>query len=226
MITLVNPNSSTAATDAMLDIARRVAGPTVEIAGITLPDGPETITTPAALDRAAGHVAALAPQLFGWGGVVIAGFGDPGLAALRAAGVAPITGLAEAGLAEAAAGGRQFAVVTTTPELVGRIGATAKEAGLAGYAGTWVTPDDPLPLMADAPRLAEVLLAACHRAIADCNVGARGPLEAIVIGGGPLATAARAIASRCPVPLVEPVSAAIRRLLAASPAPSSVGNCS
>ena len=39
--------------------------------------------------------------------------------------------------------------------------------------------------------------------------------EAVVVGGGPLADAARTLAPTSPVPLIEPVPAAVRRLVAA-----------
>lgn len=210
-ITLLNPNSSFETTAAMVAIAR-AAAPQTRIDGITAEGAPLIILSPEELDAAELRVAAMAPGLVGTGAVIVAGFGDPGLARLRAAGVDPITGLAEAGMAEAAAGGRRFAVVTTTPALVGRIDATARNAGHAGYAGTWITAGDSQHLMADAEALPTALLAACRRACAEA--GRSGPLGAIVIGGGPLAVAARAIAADCPVPLIEPVPAAVRRLRA------------
>jgi len=204
----VNPNSSAAATAAMLDIARTVAGPNLHIDDVTAGDGPGVITDPKALDHAADRVVALTPALTQADGVIVAGFGDPGLAGLRAAGLRVVTGLAEAGMAEAATDGWRFAVVTTTSDLVARIAQSAQALGHAGFAGTWVTPGDPLPLMAHPERLAAALLAACRRACAE-----EPGIRAIVIGGGPLALAARIISADAPVPLVEPLPAAVRRIL-------------
>ncbi|ASP20035.1 hydrogenase expression protein HupH [Antarctobacter heliothermus] len=208
-ITLVNPNSSRAVTEAMVAIARSVA-PGVTVQGVTIPDAPPTILNPDALDAAAIRVAALAPSLAG--AVIVAGFGDPGLMELRAAGLSHATGLAEASIAEAAALAPRFAVVTTTPQLVGRIDLAAQRASHDGYAGTWVTPGDPQQLMSDASALTDALLAACQRACAEAERD--GALGAIIIGGGPLAVAARTISADAPVPLIEPVPAAVRRLLA------------
>ena len=64
----------------------------------------------------------------------------------------------------------------------------------------------PRPLARDTARLDAALLEASLRAVA--QDGAR----AIVIGGGPLAGAANRIASQVPVPLIEPVAAAVRRV--------------
>jgi Asp/Glu/hydantoin racemase len=99
--------------------------------------------------------------------------------------------------------------VTTTPLLVPRIARSAAEYGHARvYAGTRLTPGDPAALTADPARLLAALRDACRTAIAEDRV------DAIVIGGGPLAVAARALAAEMPVPLVEPVPAAVRLAVA------------
>ncbi len=64
--------------------------------------------------------------------------------------------------------------------------------------------------MTDPDWLDDELLDACRLAAAD---GA----AAVVIGGGPLALAARRLRQRVPAALIEPVPAAMRRLLAALP---------
>jgi allantoin racemase len=203
-VALVNPNTSEATTATMVRIAQAEAGARATVVGVTARFGAALITEPEALAVAAQAVAALAPELAEADAVIVAAFGDPGLDVLRAALPRPVTGLAEAGMAEAAAGGRRFAVVTTTPDLRDSIAATARRYGHAGFAGTWTTPGDPAALTADPPALLAALDAACRRAIGE------GDAEAIVIGGGPLAEAARALAPRCPVPLIEPLLAAIR----------------
>lgn len=192
----------------MVSIAQRVAGNQVQIDGVTARSGPSVITNPASLDLAVDEVVAFASVLEQADGVIVAGFGDPGLNELRAMGLSMVTGLAEAGMAEAAAGGRRFAVVTTTPELVRRIEHSAHALGHDGFAGTWVTPGDPTLLMAQSEQLAAALLMACRQACSE-DPG----IEAIVIGGGPLAMAARTIAADAPVSLVEPLPAAVRRIL-------------
>ena len=207
MIALINPNTSAASTASMLRIAKEAAGPGIPIEGLTAPFGAPLITTPAALARAAEAVVALAPQLRAAGAVLIAAFGDPGLSALRDLLAVPVTGLAEAGMREAAQGGRRFAVVTTTPDLRDGIAATAEAHGHDRFLGTWTTPGDPVALTSNDAALATALAAACARAV---DAGA----EAIVIGGGPLAEAARRLAPTSPVSLIEPLPAAVRLSLA------------
>lgn len=201
---LVNPNTSSATTAAMVSIAEAAAVEGVAVEGITARFGVPLITHAAALRRGAEAVMALVPELQGAGAVIVAGFGDPGLEELRAALACPVTGIAEAGMAEAVLGGRRFAVVTTTPDLRDVIAAKAASEGHSGFVGTWVTLGDPAAVMADPGKLEAALAAACLEAISE------GGAQAIVIGGGPLAVAARALAGTLPVPLVEPVPAAVR----------------
>ncbi|MEM1431193.1 MAG: aspartate/glutamate racemase family protein [Pseudomonadota bacterium] len=207
-LALVNPNTSAETTAQMVQIAAADAGPAVSVAGVTAAFGAPLITGPDALDRAAEAVAALASDLAGADAVIVAAFGDPGLAELRAALDIPVTGIAEAAMAEAGAGGRRFAVATTTPAMKGRISETAALYGHKGFAGTWTTPGDPVALTANAPALQAALAAAVAAAVRE------GGAEAVVIGGGPLARAARALAATSAVPLIEPVPAAVRLSLA------------
>jgi Asp/Glu/hydantoin racemase len=201
-LTVVNPNTSQETTAAMVAIASEVAGEPVR--GVTARRGPRIIMSPAALAEAAQAVVELVPELVGAQAVIVAAFGDPGLEALRSLLSCPVTGIAEAGMVEAAALSPRFAVVTTTPDLADSINAKAEAAGYADFAGTWITDGDPATVMGNPDLLVAALDAACRRAIT------QGGARAIVIGGGPLAVAARALAGTLPVPLVEPVPAAVR----------------
>ncbi len=206
-VTLINPNTNAATTAEMVEIAR-ASCPEIAVAGLTAPFGAPLITTPAALEEAGRAVESLLHRLEDARAVIVAAFGDPGLVQLRVRLSCPVTGLAEAAMAEAGAKGRRFAVVTTTPDLVARIDARAASYGHRAFAGTWITPGAPASLMADPDRLTAALEAACIRAIHE------GKAEAIVIGGGPLSRAAEALIGRLPVPLIAPVPAAMRRLRA------------
>ncbi|MEM1340792.1 MAG: aspartate/glutamate racemase family protein [Pseudomonadota bacterium] len=197
----MNPNTSHATTSAMLRIARGAA-PDLPLRGVTAPFGVPLITEPRALAHAARAVAHLGPHLRTDRAVIVAAFGDPGCVALRRRLRVPVTGIAEASLREADAVGR-VAVVTTTPELSGSIAATARSLDLTNFVGTWITKGVPAQLHANPRALQEALLTACHGA-------AQSRAEVVVIGGGPLAVAARAIAPHAPVPLIEPIAAALR----------------
>jgi Asp/Glu/hydantoin racemase len=207
---LINPNTSVATTEQMVAIARQAAPAGVTVAGATARRGPAMILTAAELAAAADEVVTIGiAEAAQADGIIIAAFGDPGLAALRARLAIPAVGIAEAGMLEAAAGGRRFGVATTTPALVEVIAARTHELGIAErYTGIRLTAGDPLALVADPKRLVEALADAIRRCIE--NDGA----QAVVIGGGPLGQAAIALAPRFTTPVVAPIPAAVRRLLA------------
>ena len=176
----------------------------------TVSHGDPLITSETALKAAEAGVVEAGVMLAGEGfrGIIIAGFGDPGLDALRTLVRVPVVGIGEAGMAEAAQAGRRFAIVTTTPDLVESIRSSAAWYGHADrLVAVHLTPGNPTQVMADPRGLAEALYRAGIEAIV------RDGAQAILVGGGPLATAARTIASRLPVPVIEPVPAAVRLML-------------
>ena len=208
-IVLFNPNTNAQATALMLDSARRSLPLFASIEGHTAPRGVPLITDEAALDAAAPVVVEFGLGLrdAGFDALVIAAFGDPGLATLRAKMGIPVAGIAEAGIHEAGAGGRAYAIVTITPALHASLRRSATAYGHGGnLAAIRFTAGNPETLARDPARLDAALLEASLRAVA--QDGAR----AIVIGGGPLAGAANRIAGQVPVPLIEPVAAAVRRV--------------
>lgn len=210
-LVLVNPNTDPSVTAAMLTIARSQLPPHVSLGGVTAPFGSRLIANPESLMVASRAVASLASSLAGRAcdGVVVSAFGDPGLEELRSLLGCPVTGLAEASMARAAEDGRRFCVVTTTPDLAAAITAAASRYGHGTtFAGTFCTPGDPAVLMRDPVRLEDQLFRTCE------TVLARQGVEAIVIGGGPLAVAARALAGRLPVLLVEPIREAMKLAIA------------
>jgi len=195
----------------MTAIARAVAPRGVAVGGVTARRGPPLILT-------AEQLAAAAPEVVDLGvaaarrhdGIVVAGFGDPGLAELRARVGIPVVGIAEAAMLEAAAGRRRFGVATTTPALVALIAERARDLGVADfYAGIRLTGGDPLALVADPARLVDALAEAVRQSIE------RDGAQAVIIGGGPLGRAAIALAPRFATPIVAPIPAAMRRLLRA-----------
>ncbi len=208
-VLLINPNTSAATTAMMVAIAQAAAPRGVRVTGVTARHGVAMIVAAAELEAAAAEVVALGrSHAADVDGIIIAAFGDPGLDALRAAVTLPVVGICEASMREAAADGRRFGVATVTPGLAGPIAARARALGLgARYTGIRLTPGDPIALAADPPSLEAALAGAIARAIADDGA------EAVVIGGGPLAAAADALAERHAVPVIAPIPAAMRQML-------------
>ncbi|HEY1935273.1 MAG TPA: aspartate/glutamate racemase family protein [Acetobacteraceae bacterium] len=207
-ILLINPNTSLATTEMMVTQAQSFAGARWPVHGATATRGPAMITTPEDLDAAEAEVIAIADrEARGCSGVIVAAFGDPGVAPLRVRLAVPVVGICEAAMYEAAALGR-FAVATTTPALVQRIADSAARLGLgAQYVGTWLTGGDPLALTGDPPALQDALARAVAACLSEANVAS------VIIGGGPLSRAAEALSGRFAVQLIAPVAASVRWLL-------------
>jgi len=203
-IALINPNTSTGTTEMMVAVARAAAPGDVSVEGLTAAFGAPLIVEPEALAVAGDAVVALAGELRDFDAVIVAAFGDPGRDRLADLVDVPVVGIAEAAMAAACAVAERFAVVTTTPGLAMSIRAVAAgyghEAALVGV----LTPEgDAARLMADPDAVARVLEDLAREAREELGAGA------VVVGGGPLAATARALAGRLPIPVIEPVPAAV-----------------
>lgn len=210
VVLLVNPNTSAATTAMMHGLARAALPEALVLRSATAAQGAPMITTDAELATAVQEVLAIGRREAGAvAAIVVAAFGDPALAALRAELGLPVFGIGESSMREAAQGGRRFGVATTTPGLAVSIADAAARLGLsAQFTGTRIPQDDPLRLAAD-PDLQDALLAQAVRACVEED-GA----QAVVIGGGPLAQSAERIAGQFAVPVISPLAAAMRRVAA------------
>jgi len=208
-IALLNPNTNTATTALMTGIAQALCPPNVEVQGHTMMLGPSIITNEAALEAAAKQVVTVGVGLTSAGvdALIVSAFGDPGLLDLRDRVDIPVAGIAEAGMAEAAKDGRKFSIITTTPDLEASI---LEKVTLYGYqeqlASLRISEGDAFAVMADEVRMKAALIAIARQCETD---GA----EALLLGGGPLARAATAVADAIPLPIIEPVSAGLRYAL-------------
>ena len=206
-IALINPNTSTQATALMLASARQALPEGFSVEGRTAPKGQPLITHQAALDEAAHVVADYGAQVAaeGFEALIISGFGDPGLETLRQRVSVPVHGIAEAGIAEAAQGGRCYSIVTVTPDLYDSLLLATKTHGQQGRLASIRFTQASLDAAMSTPQALEAaLFDACQDAMTLDGA------QAIVIGGGPLAKAARDIADCLHIPVIDPVSAAIR----------------
>jgi Asp/Glu/hydantoin racemase len=94
-IVLLNPNTTVALTDLMVEIARKVAAAGHSVEGLTAPFRPPLITSDLELDRAARLVLSLAPVLGQRAvAVIVSAVGDPAADTLAE----PVIGNTEAAL--------------------------------------------------------------------------------------------------------------------------------
>lgn len=216
-ILVINPNSSKATTSMMVHIAAEEAPPGVSVSGLTARHAPSMIVNQKELDAAALEVEATwrTAEAESWSGIIVSAFGDPGLDRVRSSAKVPVVGICESSMLEAAQGGRRFAVATVTPDLSDAINGKARDLGLSGlFTGIRLTPGDPRALTSDPKALEEALAHAVRQCIDEDGA------EAVIIGGGPLGQAALQLAPRFNVPIIAPISAAVRRLLSLmEPAP-------
>jgi Asp/Glu/hydantoin racemase len=209
-ILLINPNSSTATTAMMVGIAQAAAADACEMAGATARRAPPMIVEPDALAAAAAEVVEIAVANDGkYDGFIVAAFGDPGLAKIRERCRTPAVGIAESACREASSGGRRFGIATTTPALKAAIDQRVVSLGLsAQYTGLRLTSADPTELVKDGDRMRDALADVVRHCINDDGA------KAVIIGGGPLGEAARELALMFSIPIVAPISAAVRSVLA------------
>lgn len=134
---VINPNSSQAVTDGIDAAMAPLRGRGVEIRCETLAEGPPAIESQEEADAVVApllaRAAALEPEAAGF---VVACFGDPGLAALRARTRLPVAGIQEASVLTALALGRRFGVISILENSVARhlrafdaMGVTTRLAG-------------------------------------------------------------------------------------------------
>jgi len=155
------------------------------------------------LSAAAEEVMALALDAFrdrDIDAVVVGAFGDPGVETLRPRIPAPVIGIGQAAIAQAASEARRFGIATTTPGLAPVINERVRLLGYQHqYGGLRLTTGEPTTLVGE--RLLAQLMEACELCIEEDGA------EAVVIGGGPLGEAADKLRSAFPVPIINAVSA-------------------
>jgi allantoin racemase len=215
-ILFLNPNTSPHITELLVRAAQANAGEGTEIIGATARFGARyigsraaaAVAAHAALDAFADEAALRMPDA-----VVLACFGDPGLAALREIAECPVVGLAEASILAATEMGERFAIVTggsrwkpMLEELVASMQLTPRLAAVEALPLTGAA-------MAAEPEQALDLISAGVRRVAE-----RGA-EVVILGGAGMAGLASRLPGRVAVPLIDCVDAAVRAAEAAAAAP-------
>jgi allantoin racemase len=202
---LINPNISDSVSALIADEARRASSSGTDIEVLTARFGVAYIETrfEALIGAyAAAELAAEHHERFD--AVVVAAFGDPGLAGLREALPCPVTGLTESALASACLLGHRFSIVAISRRIQPWYRETVRACGLEGRLAGIHSLDGPL---ADIGRVqldrAEQLVTLAQRCVDEDGA------DVIVLAGAPLAGLARSLAGRLPVPVVDGVSSAV-----------------
>lgn len=214
-ILLINPNTNTNTTKMLGAIAaarlttQGLTGKFI-VNAVSVSTGPPVIVEPTELHAAESAVLACAKESITARtvAVIVGAIGDPGVVTLQRNLLIPVVGIGEASIADAARGGRRFGIVTTTPLLAKSLQALVLRHGRKGvFTGLRLTDSDATILAADSERQLRELMAACRRCRDDDGA------ETVIIGGGPLGDSARILADSLDMTIVQPVPAAIDRIL-------------
>lgn len=220
---LINPNISDSVSELIRAEAQRsaAAGTTIEV--LTAPFGVAYIETRFEALIGAYAAALLAAEHHArFDAVIVAAFGDPGLAGLREALPKPVTGLTEAALASACLLGHRFSIVAISQRIRAWYRETVHGYGLEGRLASIRGLDEPLADIGSVQGdQGERLVALAERCVAEDGA------DVIVLAGAPLAGLARTLRGRLPVPCVDGVSSAVRHaesLVALQPGRARLGS--
>lgn len=208
-ILVINPNSSEGVTARIRAAADAAARPGETVITVAATGAPELIVTPEDSARAIGAVlAAVDRHATQADGIVLASFGDTGIAEVRARVRVPVVGIARSAYAAATVLGDRFALVSFAPEVAPSLRRTVEEYGLGRHlaglhvveGARWSTPG------AIQDELLAPIRQLCHSAAAAPSVGS------IVLGGGPLAGLAARLQPHVAIPLIDGTTAALSLL--------------
>lgn len=203
---LINPNISDSVTTLIEAEARRSASPETQITMQTAAFGVAYIETRfEALIGAYATAQLAAEHHAGHDAVIVAAFGDPGLAGLREALPVPVLGMTESALATACLLGHRFSIIAISQRIQAWYREVVEANGLIERLASIRALDRPLASIGHVQDdHAEALRTLCERAVREDGA------EVIVLAGAPLAGLARALHGQLPVPVVDGVSSAVR----------------
>ncbi len=203
---IINPNISDSVTALIEAEAKLSASPGTEITMHTAAFGVAYIETRfEALIGAYATAQLAAEHHAGHDAVIVAAFGDPGLAGLREVLPVPVLGMTESALATACLLGHRFSIVAISQRIQAWYREVVEANGLIERLASIRALDRPLAGIGSVQTdHAEALRALCERVVREDGA------EVIVLAGAPLAGLARAMRGTLPVPVVDGVSSAVR----------------
>lgn len=201
---LINPNISASVSALIEAEARRSTPPGTAIEVLTAPFGVAYIETRFEALIGAYAAAELAAQHHHrFDAVVVAAFGDPGLAGLREVLPVPVTGLTEAALASVQLLGGRFSVIAISHRIQAWYREVIEANGFGARLASVRSLEQPLQRIDRVQQEhAPALQALAERAVREDGA------DVIVLAGAPLAGLARSL--QLPVPVVDGVASAVR----------------
>ncbi len=208
---IINPNTTTAMTDKVLETARSFLPDICSITAVSGRFGPRYIASRATF-AVASHAAidAFAAHAPGHDRILLACFGDPGLDALREASKVPVIGLVEASALEASKDARRFSIVTGGALWEPMLRESLQTRGLATHLASirTVAPDGGM-IARDPDGALRLLADACAACVAEDGA------ETVILGGVGLIGLAHRIEPLVKAPVICSVMAGLRAVLSA-----------
>jgi Asp/Glu/hydantoin racemase len=203
---VINPNISDSVSALIQAEAERSASPGTELTVLTAPFGVAYIETRFEAMIGAYATAQLAAEHHAeHDAVIVAAFGDPGLAGLREVLPVPVLGLTESALASACLLGHRFSIIAISQRIQAWYREVVEANGLIGRLASIRALDRPLASIGHVQgEHADALRALCERTVTEDGA------EVIILAGAPLAGLARTLRGQLPVPVVDGVSSAVR----------------
>lgn len=211
-VVLINPNTNTATTEMMTDLAgRRLACHGVDVVGRTVAAGPSMITEPGELADAGEQVLrtglAAVREIPGVRGIIVSAYADPGLDALTGAVSVPVVGIAGASMRAANRDGRRYGIATVAPALAPAIVDLVHHYRCAdGFTGIRTCGIGARQMAAQPDALVTAMVELAERCVTDDGA------SVVIIGGGPLGAVAEAVRARVQVETISPIAAACAEL--------------
>jgi Asp/Glu/hydantoin racemase len=222
-VLLINPNTSLEVTERLAAVGRAVADPGTEIVALTAPRGFPYISARSEA-QIAGVLAMemIADHAEGADAAIIAAFGDPGVFAARELFDFPVVGMSEAAMLTACMLGWRFAIVTFAAALGPWFTDCVQAHGMTDRCASVRTLEGAFASLADVQDEKQSLLVElANKAIDEDRA------DVIILAGAPLAGLAARVRDRIPVPIVDPIAAAVKQvetLARLSPAKATAGS--
>jgi allantoin racemase len=206
-ILLLNPNTTSEVTDLLYAAGSRAASPGTELVAVTAKRGVPYIASRAEA-QIGGAIALemLAEAGTGFDAAIIAAFGDPGLFGARELFSFPVAGLAEAAMLTACMAGQRFSIVTFSRTLAPWYWECLAMHGLETRCTGIRAPDGAFQSISGVQAEKEdVLVRLANLAVEQDDA------DVVILSGAPLAGLADKVKDRIPVPVIDPIAAAVRQ---------------
>jgi allantoin racemase len=206
-ILILNPNTTEAVTRLMVEAGHAVAAVGTELVPMTAPRGfPYISTRTEAQIGGALVLEMLADAHRSVDGAILAAFGDPGLAGARELFDIPVVGVSEAAMLTACMLGQRFVIVTFARALSGWYRDCVEMHGLESRCAGIFALDKAFSSIEEVQNEnLDPLVGLANQAVAEMGA------DVMIFAGAPLAGLSNKVRHRIPVPIVDPVAAAVKQ---------------